>query len=324
MSACKKDTVEKPDIPKGEDRDIRVLKVQYMGHDYNSSLIFGSTNSPDLFTRECFYHYDSKGRLSYIVNDDLPRVQVEYDNNQIKLINSQIENAPTIALYWMNSIISSQNNKIEGILATTRYPLVTPHFMSEQIKMNITRTANEKLKSVGIDSVYDMNRLFMYIPLNTNIESFEMSGLPNKVKGVISLFEDLQYPLSLSWDFSFQYNKADDVPSKLKRLINEEILFLNRYGVTNFDMFYMDSTRNYSQFGEGNWLISFGLPQYYILEDKSAYMVSQRVTDYYQLDSLSGEREFVKTKVEDFPYKHDAEAKTLEIAGLKIWYEFVD
>ncbi|MCZ2392624.1 MAG: hypothetical protein LC105_02035 [Chitinophagales bacterium] len=37
-----------------------------------------------------------------------------------------------------------------------------------------------------------------------------------------------------------------------------------------------------------------------------------------------GKREYIKTTVEDFPYKHDAEAKTLEIDGLKIWYEYVE
>ncbi|MCO5230915.1 MAG: hypothetical protein M9958_07130 [Chitinophagales bacterium] len=129
--------------------------------------------------------------------------------------------------------------------------------------------------------------------------------------------------------FSFHYIKADDVPTKLKRLVNEELLYLNsRYGVMNLNtrkLYYGDASQWKSEYGsgEGNWLISFGIPQYYILEEKSTHLVSQRTTEFYHTD-MYGNTEYLKTKVEDFSYKHDAEAKTLEIAGLKIWYEYVE
>jgi hypothetical protein len=61
LAACKKDT---PDIPKGDDRDIRVLKVQYLGHDYSENFVFDPP-SP-MYTKECTYNYDSEGRLSHI------------------------------------------------------------------------------------------------------------------------------------------------------------------------------------------------------------------------------------------------------------------
>jgi hypothetical protein len=80
---------------------------------------------------------------------------------------------------------------------------------------------------------------------------------------------------------------------------------------------------NHSYYGEGNWLVSFGLPQYYILEDNSSHIVSKRTTQIYKINE-AGEEEYEKNIIEDFPYIHDANAKTLEIAGLKIWYEFVE
>lgn len=150
--------------------------------------------------------------------------------------------------------------------------------------------------------------------------------MPDKLEAPLFYWADSDYYTA---DFTFQYNKADDVPMKLKRLVNEELLFSNRYGVTILDFFFIDSTRNFSQLGEGNWLISFGLPQFYILEEKSTHLVSKRTTNYYKGGINENEdpdcsKAFFKTTVQDFPYVHDATAKTLEIAGLKIWYEYVE
>lgn len=87
--------------------------------------------------------------------------------------------------------------------------------------------------------------------------------------------------------------------------------------------------RKFQPAWRGNWLIFFGLSQVYILEEKSTHLVSKRTTNYYkggtnENEDPDGSKEFFKTKVEDSPYIHDAKAKTLEIAGLKIWYEFVE
>ncbi|MCZ2394442.1 MAG: hypothetical protein LC105_11335 [Chitinophagales bacterium] len=321
MSACKKDTVEKSDIPKDDDKDIRVLKVQYIGHDYSEDFVFDPP-SP-MYTRTCTYHYDKDGRLSNIKNDDILRVQVEYGHEQITVTN-EVEQGSRYACYWDNSTINYQNNRIDNIIVNVFSPGVwATEAFKEQRRMTVRRELDGRLKSVMFDTTeYNGTGVWpeWFAPLSTEVLSYNNNGLPDELMG-LTIVKSATYPLS--WNITFQYNKADDVPAKLKRLVNEELLFSNRYGVANYDMFYMDSTRNYSQFGEGNWLVSFGLPQYHILEDKSSHIISKRSTDYYQLDSL-GEREFVKTKVEDFPYKHDAEAKTLEIAGLKIWYEFVE
>ncbi|MCO5230345.1 MAG: hypothetical protein M9958_04220 [Chitinophagales bacterium] len=320
VSACKKDTVKKPDISNGDDRDIRITKVQYLGHDFNP-LFFFSSPTPLMYTKECTYHYDSDGRLSYIMNDDILRVQVEYSHEQIIVSNNVEQEDKKIASYWDHSIISYQNNKIRNIIINAFSPGFVIEASIDQRSMIVKRESDGRLKSVMDDGTFENEWFF---PLSTQVLSYNENGLPYRLVGSIVL--DIKKTLPLPWDFTYQYNKADDVPTKLKRLVNEELLLsTNIYGIANYDIYYIDSSRHLSQFGEGNWLISFGLPEYYILEEKSTHLVSKRTTDYYQLDSLSGDREFIKnTKVEDFPYKHDAEAKTLEIAGLKIWYEFVE
>jgi hypothetical protein len=322
MIACKKDVK----IPKDVNTDIRVLKVQYIGHDYSSDFVF---NPPfPMYTKECTYYYDSEGRLSHIKNDDILRAKVEYDKEQITVTN-EVEQDSQKAFYWENSIISYRNNKIENILIATPY-WEFPSFPSGPSidNVSISRASDGRLNSVMLERSPNapVPSTILFFELATDILSYNDNGLPNKLETPLFYWSDPDYYTA---DFTFQYNEAEDVPMKLKRLVNEELLFSNRYGITNFDLLYIDSTRNFSQLGEGNWLISFGLPQYYILEEKSTYLVSKRTTTFYKggvnegLDP-DGSKEFFKTKVEDFPYIHDAKAKTLEIAGLKIWYEFVE
>jgi hypothetical protein len=322
MIACKKDVSEKIDIPKEDDRDIRVLKVQYMGHDY---FVFGDS-LPLMYPRECTYHYNGEGRLSYIENDGEQRVKAEYDNNHIKVTNG-VEQNRLFSSYWDNSNIIFQGKRIENVISTTLLLNIEPHSMTIEDEIKINRTSDGRLKSVMSEVSQDAPVPFsLYSGLSTEVLSNKDDMLPDKLETPLFYWSGSDYYTA---DFTFQYNEAEDVPMKLKRLVNEELLFSNRYGITNFDLLYIDSTRNFSQLGEGNWLISFGLPQYYILEEKSTHLVSKRTTTFYKggvnegLDP-DGSKEFFKTKVEDFPYIHDAKAKTLEIAGLKIWYEFVE
>lgn len=320
MSGCKKDS-EKSDIPK-EEKDIRVLKVQYQGHDY----FVLSEPLPLMYLKECTYHYNADGRLIRIENDGILRAQVEYEKEQIKVTN-EAEQEQLFSSYWDNSAIRFQDNKIENIMATTRHLSIEPRDFTTEEGIDINRTSDGRLKSVMSERSSDAPVPSSSFPgLSTEILSYNSNGMPNKLETPLFYWSGSDYYTA---DFTFQYNEAEDVPMKLKRLVNEELLFSNRYGITNFDLLYLDSTRNFSQLGEGNWLVSFGIPQYYILEEKSTHLVSKRTTTYYkggikENGDPDGTKEFFKTITEDFPYIHDAKAKTLEIAGLKIWYEFVE
>lgn len=392
MSACKKDTVEKPDIPKGDDRDIRVLQVQY-SHD----------NGGGLVKSDIYYRYDESGQLSDILTGSLNSVaSIEYDNGQIKIgtRNYEFPGYPDIRPY--TTIVGK--DVIENIKVNVPRIIPWSSLMSQDLsRVNISRSSNGKLNSILLDSIFGNDntvspseaRKLNYRSLNIRVQSYNSSGLPDKIESIKgindigfedlkgtpfedwndipyedlyrkvivnpvyagrdSLFKDLFEKFGLNYyvnpaptlipddkanqllealelgpvKFSFHYSEANDVPTKLKRLVNEELLYLNsRYGVMNLttrNLYYGDATQWISEYndGEGNWLISFGLPQYYILEDKSTHLVSERIMELYQTN-MYGNTEIMKTKVEDFPYKHDADARTLEIAGLKIWYEFVE
>src|SRR5690554_3467690 len=152
MGACKKDI---PDIPKDDDRNIRILKVQYMGHDYSPDFVFDPP-SP-MYIRTCTYHYDKDGHLSNIKNDDILRVQVEYGHDQIELKNG-VEQDRMLATYWDYSIISYLDNKIENVIINAFSPGIILEAFVDQIRMTISRTLDGKLKSVMNDSNFYSGR----------------------------------------------------------------------------------------------------------------------------------------------------------------------
>lgn len=142
VSACKKDVVEKLDIPK-EDRDIRVLKVQYQGHD-NLVLV---NPFPPMYLKECTYHYDAEGGLSRIENGGIRRANIEYNHEKIKVANNADQNQ-LFTSYWNNSVISFQGMRIENITNTTRHLSIEPRDFTTQDRIDISRTSDGRLKSV--------------------------------------------------------------------------------------------------------------------------------------------------------------------------------
>ncbi|MCO5234505.1 MAG: hypothetical protein M9888_12330 [Chitinophagales bacterium] len=315
---CKKDVhqnIINPPKVYNENADIRVLKVQFKGK--------GITGRPPLPPERIInYQYDKdnlkKIKLELPTKGVMDYVNIVYGEHGIEFYNRQ--KAGDVGWEYTHVNINDRN-QVEDIKIWTP---VLPHVVhyTTEAKIHIERDKDGMLRRVGIlREHYDNDT---YAPINTHISSYNTYGLPEK-----SVAEKTWYftaVLNHTFDFEFEYVRAEDIPSQLKRLVNEELLYLNRYGVINFEEYKIAGINIWhplSVSGEGNWLVSFGLPQYHILEDKSSYIVSKRNTIIYKYNEV-GEKEYERTIVEDFPYKHDAEAKTLEIAGLKIWYEYVE
>lgn len=311
------------------DDDIRVLKVQSIGSNYG------------FYDNEVFTIYDyEEGKLRKLTSTsptqpDYVHVSADFDYKDLSI---EIKAKPSnVNDGWEQiNIDFNEQNQVTDISVWTP---VIPHFIQfmEQSDLHVQRNSNGVLKNVLLneETFYGPT----YEPVSMNIISNNSFGLPEKAKAERYKKGDWMRGTvfyTTAFDFEFKYNQAKDVPSQLKRLINEELLYLNRYGVSNYDLFKLAPESAIFKFvgsgypgpigylGLGNWAVSFGLPQYYILENKSEYMVSQRTTHIYKLDFVTREEEYVKTVTEDFPYIHDAKARTLEIAGMKIWYEYVD
>ena len=75
-----------------------------------------------------------------------------------------------------------------------------------------------------------------------------------------------------------------------------------------------------------DWLVSFGLPKYQIIPAQNVGLISskrtigKRFADFVDGNLVYKDIDSTVT----YPYVFDPVAKTLEIAGLKIWYEVVD
>ena len=143
LIACKKDTLN---IPKDDDRDIRILKVQYMGHDYDVNYAFG-VSLPLMYKKKCTYHYDTDGRLTRIGNDRVRSATVEYNPEQAKATNDA-EQDQLFTFYWNNSVIHFQGKRIDNIVATTRHLNIDSSDFTTWDRIDINRMPNGKLKSV--------------------------------------------------------------------------------------------------------------------------------------------------------------------------------
>ncbi|MCO5229866.1 MAG: hypothetical protein M9958_01790 [Chitinophagales bacterium] len=310
MLACNKDKKTIIDEGKDDDRNIRILRVDYINKVSNKTISY-------------IYKYDSLGKLirpALLRPDSIEdfSIKVVYNENSIKFIYLDGFSSDQL---WHNTHITFDNDKVEEIEVETPFNLHTPHIAIAG-KLGVFRNNNNQLDSIKF--IYGDIPATSYFPLETKVTAYNSYGLPITSQSLPSQNTFTLYRDNDPIYFKFDYVRGEGIPSMLKRLVNEEFLQLNKYGVTNNDKYiikYNGISNSYGAGrGEGNWLVSFGLPQYYILSKRSTHIVSKRIADVYKIKV--GEEVFEKTIVDEFPYIHDTSAKTLEIGGLKIWYEF--
>ncbi len=320
-SSCSKDAKIDVNEISGDARDVRILKVLY--------IIDTLPNDIVPYVGQFTYVYDTDGLISRIEftepEDGVNPIRVLFEKKDDGL---HIESNFVFDTHWKKSIVTSRERRVDKIWVSSNGPFIGYPFYFPGIIL-IERQADRSINFLNQINEND-DAESTYFPLLPKVESFYKKDLPKKIKTRPNLnWKSSNFDYSkLSFEFEFTYTPAEDIPLKLKRMVNEELLHLNKYGVTNPDAIRIgteDPVNLYlsSPFGEGNWLVSFALWDKYILSEMSSHLVSKRVTKHYINDD-TGTPVFQKTTVEDFPYTHDPVAKTLEIAGLKIWYEVIE
>jgi hypothetical protein len=89
--------------------------------------------------------------------------------------------------------------------------------------------------------------------------------------------------------------------------------------------YYRDLNANTNKTVLGDWIWSFSHPSLNVLPEQDKIISSKRIVGKKMVDIVDGEPVYQAVdSTASFPYTHDSVAKTLEIAGLKIWYEVVD
>lgn len=155
--------------------------------------------------------------------------------------------------------------------------------------------------------------------------------LANAVKSLKVVFYSFdEEPLKLEdYSIQFEYHSTTDIPDGLVRIVNQSILEMNSLGYDwmIYQPFYLMDYSNYLKRGFSDWVCAFGLPKVQTIPAKNVDLISKKHITGSRLVYNDNTDVPVSVNVDaiaDFPYIHDATAKTLEIAGLKIWYELVE
>jgi hypothetical protein len=135
------------------------------------------------------------------------------------------------------------------------------------------------------------------------------------------------------------------IPKELVRRVNNALLGLSKGPLEDYEIFQWESDFLFPgnvfleeheisgnpflsyEYGSSlaDWLWTFAHPSFNVIQEQDQIISSKRMVGKKMVDIVNGEPVYqaVDSTV-TFPYTHDPVAKTLEIAGLKIWYEVVD
>jgi hypothetical protein len=143
------------------------------------------------------------------------------------------------------------------------------------------------------------------------------------------LLEEDRYNLEETFEY---YNDDFSIPKGLIKHINGAIFGSYYFGMEeSYNLFTINSATSPPQNSNNNnafqdWIFSFGLPQ--ALNGYSNHLIKSKHIQGEKNVGFEGfEDTYIFKNIDStatFPYTHDPVAKTLEIAGLKIWYEVVD
>jgi hypothetical protein len=145
--------------------------------------------------------------------------------------------------------------------------------------------------------------------------------------------------VGINFNVTLQYTEALGVPKMLLRMVNQSLgnllpTALSDYIITHHSLFDEDSYF-WKNFGDdipkpttyfnNDWILTFADPRLTVLPEQVKIISSKTIQGQY-LSNIASNQPVYKTinTTATFPYTHDPVAKTLEIAGLKIWYEVVE
>ena len=185
------------------------------------------------------------------------------------------------------------------------------------------------VNEIGTTFYYNYGKLIDNIIFNKNV--IESYCVKNTVKE--KLKEEIEYE---NYKVNVSYDPAREVPDGLRRLVNQAILGLSPMGMeegfnnpeyVNDNRSVLNPSVSSSVFVD--WIYSFACPQIQSIPSQGIGLVSSKNIKGKRVSHVDNEAPmpYIFTEVDstaNFPYIHDASAKTLEIAGLKIYYELVE
>lgn len=140
---------------------------------------------------------------------------------------------------------------------------------------------------------------------------------------------------SENYNVEVRYTKDEKIPDGLRKMVNQAVLGLNSTGFDDFTINpEIQKPKSNNKIGTmqsvfSNWILSFGSSKIQTIPSQEIGIVASKRAYGNRVANLnedgSGEYEFINVdSTANFPYIQEAKAKTLEIAGLKTYYELVE
>lgn len=282
----------------------------------------------------------SKTTLSFADNPDFYVHNWESSSNEY-LMSGFSYPVPNRLFILRDNKYFFNNNSIKEIKGNFGTWIPTMGILTGDYYRNVNFDYSNEGLLTSIKSVFSYNEIeksnitykseLKNIQYNKNVvTSFLVNG--NEIKESLGKNEFENYTVNVA------YESSNDVPDGLSRLVNQAILGLSSIGMEeafNNPEYVNDSVRNaldpnVSSSVFVDWIYSFACPKIQTIPAQGIGLVSQKRIVGKRISHIeynSEEPTTIYTQVDstaNFPYIHDASDKTLEIAGLKIYYELVE
>lgn len=241
-------------------------------------------------------------------------------------INIDIKNG---ALYNISSSMSVKPNPIGVGLV--------PGFLKYRIRYNDSVSRNNhsfsaKVESIDMESNPELegellreelesssSELTKFKEFSTTMKAFFNGSYP-----IVN--EEDYYTENLNYEVS--YSQITGVPTKLIGLINAAIIGYLKTGIDDhpsirYQAFLTGENADINQPYFSDWMFLFGLAPYLDQISSDKIVNNVKITGKRHAFQLAYQYDDINSSI-SFPYTHDPVARTLEIAGLKIWYEVVE
>jgi hypothetical protein len=305
ITACKKD--EQPtkfeDVVEGaiisENSDVRVNKVRYTdtSFQYLGALPTEVTIS---------YGYNQSGLLTAVFVDGSKYIEVGHSSGVVRFSIPEENNS------WRASQLLHNGNAITQVNVKTVNPSNPVIRFPVDGTILFKRIDNMKLETIEPRTTAGVPGAETFVTSSVRILEYNSDGTPSilAATGVGNSFY-LQ---------EITYQQAPGVPNKLKRMLNEDILRINKMGGMRVDN-HIESTNAFATSVTGNWLITLGLHRLHVLSETNPNLVASIKTS--RIETTGGVQAVVESNTKNFLYLHDVDNRNITINGLKVFYDVV-
>jgi hypothetical protein len=334
------------------DANIRIIRVEQLEYWGSPPFLFGRTNFQFLYQDENiginYNGINDPGNLSgqhQLIDNSSGNYHLKYQfssnrhfftanyneiakpvSTSIKIEQERVRNFYDTINTWLPSFLIENPYQFRNVQFT-----YDPENLLQTVMGEYLSAENEYVDGEAISlTVQSWN--------DNNIESYRYKKVLNKVYKA-GFMPFLNAPsVGIEMEVQVRYKRTDNIPKMLLRMVNQSFLdvfpavsedylfnwmaYFRKDGnwLTNF--YNIESTPK--QF-HSNWILTLSHPRFTVLPEQDQIISSKRMVGKKMVDIVNGEPVYQAVdSTATFPCTHDPVAKTLEIAGLKIWYEVVE